>query len=147
MPNARAASAVMPVSSATWRSASRSWSGSPGGPSGPWACDPFIGQPYARLRQSASPERLASGADGGADTTRRPGGRRRDAEPVRRGGRLAGGPRPHPTVGEGAVGWRGPRGQTGGGGGEPFSSRESAISRIAEWASGGGLWLAEAPDG
>src|SRR3954451_19017612 len=46
-----------------------------------------------------------------------------------------------------AVDWLVARGQTGQWGSEPFSSRESAISRIAEWASGGGLWLAEAPDG
>jgi ribosomal protein S18 acetylase RimI-like enzyme len=46
-----------------------------------------------------------------------------------------------------AVEWLVGRGQTGQWGSEPFSSRDSAIARIAEWASGGGLWMAEAADG
>jgi GNAT superfamily N-acetyltransferase len=46
-----------------------------------------------------------------------------------------------------AVDWLVTRGQTGQWGTEPFSSRESAISRIVEWAGGGGLWMAEAADG
>jgi GNAT superfamily N-acetyltransferase len=46
-----------------------------------------------------------------------------------------------------AVEWLVARGQTGQWGAEPFSSRASAISRVAEWASGGGLWLAESADG
>src|SRR5690348_12826763 len=46
-----------------------------------------------------------------------------------------------------AVEWLVARGQTGQWGTEPFSSRASAISRAAEWASGGGLWLAESADG
>src|SRR4051812_15171526 len=120
----------MPVSSATWRSASRSWSGSAGGPSGPSACDPFIGQPYARLRRTASPERLASAR---MVARIRPG----SAEDV------------GVTLGlfDEAVDWLAARGQTGQWGTEPFSSRGSARSRIPGWASAGGLWIAEAADG
>src|SRR5690348_5370074 len=120
----------MPVSCATWRSASRSWSGSAGGPSGPWACDPFIGQPYARLRRIASPERLASAA---MVARIRPGSPA-DAQAML-------------VLFDEAVEWLVARGQTGQWGTEPFSSRDSAILRAAEWASGGGLWLAEAADG
>jgi GNAT superfamily N-acetyltransferase len=46
-----------------------------------------------------------------------------------------------------AVAWLVDRGQTGQWGTEPFSSRDSAIARIAEWAGGGGLCVAEAADG
>jgi ribosomal protein S18 acetylase RimI-like enzyme len=42
-----------------------------------------------------------------------------------------------------AVAWLVGRGQTGQWGSEPFSSRDSAVSRIAEWSSSGGLWIAE----
>src|SRR4051812_50101693 len=40
-----------------------------------------------------------------------------------------------------AVDWLAERGQTGQWGSEPFSSRDSAIARCAEWAASGGLWL------
>jgi hypothetical protein len=30
---------------------------------------------------------------------------------------------------------------------EPFSSRDAAVARVAEWAAGGGLWIAEGRDG
>jgi GNAT superfamily N-acetyltransferase len=46
-----------------------------------------------------------------------------------------------------AVAWLVARGQPGQWGAQPFSSRDSAVARAAEWAASGGLRLAEDADG
>lgn len=46
-----------------------------------------------------------------------------------------------------AVEWLVARGRSGQWGTRPFSSRDAEVARIAEWASSGGLRIAEAQDG
>jgi GNAT superfamily N-acetyltransferase len=62
----------------------------------------------------------------------------------------AGGPEDVPAVlalFDEAVDWLVARGQTGQWGSEPFSSRDSAVARIAEWAAAGGLRMFVSADG